>query len=119
MMRLLANENFPVPSIRLLRTSGHDVAAIMEDSPGITDVEVLERAVLEARIIVTFDRDYGELIYKRKLPSPIGIIYCRFIPNWPEEAAERLLTLFATDHIMLEGQFTVLDSDHVRQKPLP
>ncbi len=49
----LANENFPVPSIYLLRNAGYEVAAIIEDSPGIEDTEVMARAVLEKSIILT------------------------------------------------------------------
>jgi len=65
MRRFLADENFPGSSIRLLRAASHDVAAIIEDSPGVEDAEVLARAVQEQRIALTFDRDYGELIYGR------------------------------------------------------
>ena len=43
-MRFLANENIPLPSIRLLRQAGYDITAIIEDSPGIPDTSVLARA---------------------------------------------------------------------------
>ncbi len=64
-MRFLADENFPVPSIRRLRAAYHDVAAIIEDSPGVEDTVVLARAVSEGRYLLTLDRDYGELIFRR------------------------------------------------------
>jgi predicted nuclease of predicted toxin-antitoxin system len=60
-MWFLANENFPLPSVRLLRQAGYDVASITEDSPGIEDSEVLTRAANEQQVVITFDRDYGEL----------------------------------------------------------
>jgi predicted nuclease of predicted toxin-antitoxin system len=53
-MQLLANENFPLVSVQLLRQAGYDIASITEDSPGIEDPEVLARAVDEQRIILTF-----------------------------------------------------------------
>ena len=53
-MRFLANENFPLPSVRLLRQAGYDVASITEDSPGMKDSEVLTRATDEQRVILTF-----------------------------------------------------------------
>ncbi len=115
----LANENFPVPSIYLLRNAGHEVAAIIEDSSGIEDTEVMARAASEQRIILTFDRDYGELIYRRMLPAPLGIIHLRFEPLNPEEAGHRLLDLFGTGEVTLETYYTVLDDTQIRQRRLP
>jgi len=46
-MRFLANENFPLLSVRLLRQAGYDVASMTEDSPGMEDSEVLTRAAYE------------------------------------------------------------------------
>jgi len=119
MSRFLANENFPVPSISLLRAAGYEVAAIIEDSPGIEDAEVLTRAVHERRIILTFDRDYGELIFRHRLPAPVGIVYMRLVTTSPEEAARRLLIVLSNDLISLEGNFTILDENQVRQRLLP
>jgi predicted nuclease of predicted toxin-antitoxin system len=80
---------------------------------------VLARAVQEDRIILTFDRDYGELIYKRRLPPPLGVVYFRIIPATPDEPAERLLQLLATLGFSLEGKFTILEPGQARQRPLP
>ncbi len=61
-MKLLANENFPKASVLLLRSLGYDITSIGEDNPSISDQSVMEIATAEERIILTFDRDYGELI---------------------------------------------------------
>jgi hypothetical protein len=52
-MDFLANENFPVNSIRLLRNGGHNVASIIEDAPGVKDYTILKRAYEEKRLILT------------------------------------------------------------------
>jgi predicted nuclease of predicted toxin-antitoxin system len=57
--RLLANENFPGAAVEALRSRGHDVAWVRTDAPGSSDREVLHRAVSEARILITFDKDFG------------------------------------------------------------
>ena len=75
-MRFLANENFPLPSVRLLREAGHDVVSISEETPGITDSQVLSRAVSEQRIILTFDRDYGVMIYRPRNQHTIFCVFC-------------------------------------------
>jgi predicted nuclease of predicted toxin-antitoxin system len=118
-MRFLANENFPLPSVHRLRQAGHDVSAISEDSPGVKDGIVLARASQEQRIVLTFDRDYGELIYRLGLPAPAGVIYYRFDPRTPEEPAEQLLRLFSLPGVLLDQKFTVVERGQLRQRPLP
>jgi predicted nuclease of predicted toxin-antitoxin system len=118
-MRLLTNENFPLLSVKLLRQAGYDVAAVIEKSPGIADTEVLAWATEDQRMIWTFDRDYGELIYRLKLPCPKGIVYLRFQPETPKEPAQLLLNLFQTTELQLEGWFTVFDREQIHQCPLP
>ncbi len=68
-MRFLANENFPADAVSALRDQEHDVAWIRTDSPGISDLEVLDRAQREDRILITFDKDFGEPAFRLKLPS--------------------------------------------------
>ena len=114
-MRFLANGNVPLPSITRIREVGYNVAAVSEDSPGALDREVLARAGLERRIILTFDRDYGALVYQCGLQPPMGVIYFRFMPRSPEEPADRLLALLAAPTLILEGRFTVLEPGQARQ----
>ena len=117
-MRWLANENMPLATVRRLCAAGHDVAAIIEDAPDSDDTTVLARAAQEDRIILTFDRVYGELIYKRRLP-PLGVVYFRIIPAIAEEPAERLLQLLTAPGFSLEGNFTIVESGQARQRALP
>lgn len=77
MIKLLANENFPYTSIKILRNSGFDVLAIGETYSGIRDNDVMEIAAKEERTIVTFDRDYGELVFKYGFRPQRGIVYFR------------------------------------------
>lgn len=117
-MRFLANENFPLLSVRILRDTDLDITSIMEDSPGIKDPEVLARAVQENRIILTFDRDYGKLIFRRFFPKPIGVIYFRYQPLTPEELAQHLISLLDEKNLVIEKMFTVVEHNKLRQRPL-
>ena len=118
-MRFLANENFPLASVNRLREAGHDVMAIIQHSPGAKDPEVLAHAVREERIVLTFDRDYGELIYRQGLPVPVGVVYFRYDPLTPEEPAEQLIGLAQLSGLSLGRKFTVVERGQVRQRPLP
>lgn len=111
------NENVPLVSVVALRDAGHDVVSITEDSPGIPDEMVMQRAYAENRIVVTFDRDYGELVFRRRLPAPNGVLYLRFPPATPLEPAEYIARLLASG-IELEDRFTTADRDQVRQRPV-
>ncbi len=117
-MQFLANENFPLKSVRILRGAGHEVAAVIEDSPGAKDHEIMVRAAREEHIILTFDRDYGELIYRLRHPIPAGLIYFRFAPSTPREPAEIVLQLLTVKGLVLEGRFTVVERTQIRQRPL-
>lgn len=68
-MRFLANENFPLDAVEALRQQDHDVVWIRTESPGISDPEVLSRTQAEERILLTFDKDFGELAFRMNLPA--------------------------------------------------
>jgi predicted nuclease of predicted toxin-antitoxin system len=117
-MKFLANENIPRLSIILLRNNDFDINAISEISPGISDQKVLSIGEDENRIIITFDRDYGELIFQKKLEFSAGLIYLRFIPQTPLEPGELLLKILRNNDLSFNGKFTIIDKDKIRQRPL-
>ena len=118
-MKFLADENFPLPSVSILSAAGHDVVAVVLESPGVADEDVLERAVREERILLTFDRDYGRLLYRQNAPVPEGLVYFRFVPSSLEEPAEYILALLERPVPSLPGMLTIAERDRVRQRPLP
>ena len=117
-MRFLANENLPLASVRMLRDRGHDIAGVTEQASGADDRTVLEWAAREDRIILTFDRDYGELLFKRRLAPPAGVIYLRFDPATPLEPAEEVLRAITVADLSFERKFTVLERGRIRQRQL-
>jgi len=118
-MRFLADENVPRATIERLRDAAHDVEAVSEVSPGVNDQAVLAHATRENRILLTFDRDYGDLVYRHRLPAPSGVVYFRSTPASPEQPADQLLALLANSGSLLEGTFTVVEADQTRQRPMP
>jgi len=83
-MKLLANENFPYKSIYYLKEKGYDVLSIGMDNPSIKDSEIMMIAINEERTIITFDRDYGELIFRYNYRPAKGVIYLRLDEYHPE-----------------------------------
>ncbi len=118
-MKFIADENFPLDSVRALRLQGYDVVAVAEEMPGASDEEVLQRAATEARIVLTFDRDFGYLVFRLGMPAPLGAVLFRDGPARPAEPADLLLRIISRGEIVLSNKFTVVERDRVRQRPLP
>jgi predicted nuclease of predicted toxin-antitoxin system len=116
-VRILLNENFPAPSVQPLRDAGLDVLAIAESCSGMKDPEVLELAVAEQRWLVTFDRDYGELIFARKNPAPSAVILFRGASYRPEEPAEWMLRLLQNRE-ECPNKFVIFDGETSRSRSL-
>lgn len=115
---LLANENFPAPAIRKLRAAGVDVIAVSEAMPAVSDKEVMEFARREQRWIVTFDRDYGDLIFREGLLPPPSILYFRQEPYPPDRPADLVLAMLS-DPQQAEGYMVVISEQNVRRKRFP
>jgi predicted nuclease of predicted toxin-antitoxin system len=116
-MRLLANENFPLDAVEALRENGHDVAWIREDARGISDDKVLLRAQKENRIVVTFDKDFGELAFRSKLPAQSGVILFRITPISPEYIAQVAVQALVSQ-TNWAGHFSVIEDNRIRMTPL-
>lgn len=69
-MRFLLDESADFPLAAFLKIQGHDVTAIAHDYPhALKDQEVLAIARQEQRILITNDRDFGELLVRQRLDS--------------------------------------------------
>jgi predicted nuclease of predicted toxin-antitoxin system len=116
-MRFLADENFPGKAVGAIRDAGHDVVWVREWSPGISDGNILAFAIAEQRIVLTFDKDFGELAFKSKLSASCGIIPLRFRKQSPDFVAQRIVTSI-TSRTDWEGNFAVIDEGRIRMTPL-
>ena len=115
-MKLLANENFPLKSVTYLQEKGFDIKAIGIDNPSIKDSEVMDIAIQEQRLILTFDRDYGELIFKHNYRPEKGVIYLRLDEYLPDEPGQLIENLLANNNFDFENALTVVDRNGIRQR---
>lgn len=116
-MRLLANENIPRRAVESLRACGHDVLWIREKTPGISDMEVMGLGHREDRILITFDKDFGELVFCTKQPPACGVILFR-IPMSSSAYIAKALVKIIESRDDWEGNFAVVEEDRIRIKPL-
>ena len=112
-MVFVADESCARPVIQALRHAGHDVIAIAEVANGAPDEQVLELAVNQKRILITEDRDFGELVYARGRLSP-GVILVRF-PNRARKAKPAtVVEAVASLGVRLRNAFAVVEPGRVR-----
>ena len=115
MLRFLADENFPGDAVRALREAGHDVVSVRENSPGVSDPIVLRQAVEEQRVLLTFDKDFGELAFRTLPPARCGVILFRMPPCSPGELSERITRALASRSDWA-APFTVIDERRIRMR---
>jgi predicted nuclease of predicted toxin-antitoxin system len=117
-MRLLADENFPGPAVRALRSLGHDVAYAKETMRGAPDRAVLRSAQAEGRVLLTCDKDFGELAFAARLPAQCGVILFRLGGSSPSQDNERMVRVL-TGRDDWAGNFAVVTDTRVRLRPIP
>lgn len=117
-LKLLADENVPLPSIRMLREHGLDVLAVIEACPRASDTSILQFACDQGRWIATYDRDYGELVFKHGLRSPPAILFFRQEPFPATRAASLILNLLSRE-AELTGHLVVVGERSLRLRKLP
>ncbi|MBL8895467.1 MAG: DUF5615 family PIN-like protein [Rhizobiales bacterium] len=116
-MRILCNENVPLALVEALIARGHDVVWIRLANPGISDRTVLDRAIREKRLCITFDKDFGELAARWALPAACGIILLRIDP--PAAMADALtIVSILESRDDWAGHFSVLEPGRIRMRPL-
>ena len=117
-MNFVADESCAKPVVLALREAGHEVVSIAEVAPGATDEQVLERALNEKRVLITEDRDFGELVYARGRSSA-GVILVRF-PNHARRAkAATVIEVVSKLGLRLRDTFTVVEPGRVRMSSRP
>jgi predicted nuclease of predicted toxin-antitoxin system len=115
-MRFLADENFPGAAVDALVRAGHDVVWIGTIAPGMPDGEVFRWAARESRIILTFDKDFGEIARGASLPDDCGIVLFRLPMSSSAEVGIRLANLVG-GRSDWSGHFPVIEPDRVRMRP--
>ena len=84
-MRILADENILGVSIVRLRDHGYDVLSVRETYPSEDDLNLLELATEEERLLITHDTDFGELVHRDCIPAPYGVLLFRLYEHLPIE----------------------------------
>ncbi len=112
-MRFITDENMGPTVSKWLVTKGHEIFSVYDESPGLTDEEILEKAFQENYIVITGDKDFGELVYKHQLPHK-GVVLLRLTDETPPSKIKVLEQLLSQYAEQLPNKFTVVTEIGVR-----
>lgn len=114
-MRFLVDECCARRLVEHLREGGHDVRYAAESDRQSSDIELLNIAQEEDRIVVTEDFDFGVLAVRDGLSAP-GILILH-LPGWtPSQRSERLADVLASENFELTGRLTIVEKRRTRQR---
>ncbi len=113
--QIVADESVDFSIIRLLRNSGINVLAIAEKHSSVTDKEVLKIAVNNRALLLTEDKDFGELVYRFNLHHT-GILLIRLVEFDSAEKAALVLLAIQKHYKKLINTFSVLDKRKIRTR---
>jgi len=102
-MKFLADENISTKVVNALRNKGIDIKPVKEFASSVSDETVLEIANKQNRILITFDNDFAELVFRRKIKVQ-GVILLKFVPKSTQQILEIIITVLATQ-TKIEGHF--------------
>lgn len=114
-INLLANENFPELAMRKLRAAGVD---LMDAMSSVSDREVIAYERQEQRWLVTFDRDFGDLVFHEGLLPPPAILFFQQEPYPPDRPADIVLAMLSEPQ-HLEGCMVIISQQSIRCRRFP
>jgi predicted nuclease of predicted toxin-antitoxin system len=117
-VRWLADECVAAGLVDALRDAGHNVTYVIEVAPSLTDAEVVSLAQSEERLLLTDDKDFGDLIFRQIRDIP-GVVLLRLDPARRWLQWSRVELAIERYGEKLYGRYTVIEEARFRSRPLP
>lgn len=117
-MRFLADESCDFAIVRALRATGFDVVAVAEMAPRARDPDVIALAVHEDRVLLTEDKDFGQLVFASRAPSA-GVVLIRSQGRARRQLPRTVVDLVLARGDQIAGQFVVVQPGRIRARRGP
>jgi predicted nuclease of predicted toxin-antitoxin system len=112
-MKFLADESCDCAIVRALRVAGYDVKEVRVASIGAPDEKVINMALQESRVLLTEDKDFGQLVFASAVKSP-GVILLRYPADTRRKLARVIVEFVEKNTEKIEGRFTVIQPGRIR-----
>lgn len=113
-MNLLADESIDRQIVERLRHDGHEVLYIAEVEPSISDNAVFDRANEKAALLVTGDKDFGELVFRENRLISDGVVLVRLAGLSPDKKAEIVSDAVRLHEAEFPHHFSVIAPGKIR-----
>lgn len=115
-MKFLADEGIDRSIVDGLRVIGFDVYYVIEEVRGLDDETILQIAIDEKRILITKDKDFGELVFRLN-KGHAGVVLLRLEGMSTRERADMVGSLILKYKMQLQNSFTVIQKKVIRIRP--
>lgn len=112
-LKFLADESLEYSIVLWFRELSYDVISVAEDFPSVKDEKILKKAIQEDRIIITNDKDFGNLVFLNKL-SHKGVILLRFRTEKVKTKIKFIKSFLKNYSNKITNKFTVIDESKIR-----
>jgi predicted nuclease of predicted toxin-antitoxin system len=117
-MKFQVDAHISQEMVAMMRTLGHDCLDSSTIPPRMQDVDVLRMAANDGRIIVTADKDFGELVFVHAIACP-GVILTRVALADETDRVDHVRSVWPTVMSRLPGSFVTITTSGVRARPVP
>jgi predicted nuclease of predicted toxin-antitoxin system len=117
-MQLLCDEGVDRQIVERLREEGHTVSYVAEMDPGVADTPILEQARSGQAVLVTADKDFGDLVFREE-HATAGVVLLRSSGLSPEKKAALTASAFARHADEMTDAFSVVSPGGVRTRSKP
>ncbi len=115
-MNIIADENIAVQVVERLRQDGHNIRYTIQGQ-GIVDMVVLDMAYEQKALLITDDKDFGELVIRNKQQA-FGVLLVRLPGLASDQKADIVANVVREHGDRLMHEFTVLTAKNIRSRPL-
>ena len=112
-LKFIVDECVGIHIAKWLKINNYDAISIAEEMPGTKDSIILNQAFSENRIVITSDKDFGDLVFHKKLLHA-GIILLRLQDESPKNKIKVLGSLLNNYYDQISCNFIVVSDSNVK-----
>lgn len=112
-MKFIVDENIGFRIVEFLRAEKHDILYVAEKIKSFDDISILKIAFKEKRILITKDKDFGDLVFRKNFPHS-GVIFLRLSNNNGVNTIKFLTFLLKMENINFNKSFITVRDHNVR-----